>query len=149
MIFAAGMFTGIVFMLLTVTWFFRNAMIQTVPSRHSFEETISRAEAAIKNAGWGIPGQLNVNQMTAKKGVEVSTKVHIIELCKPEYAKAVLEDQGHFAAMIPCRIGIYERDGEVTIAKLNTGVMSKFLGGVVKKIMGRVGREEHRILSAI
>ena len=136
-------------MLVVMTWFFRNAMIQTVPSRYGFEETVSRTEEAIKKAGWGIPGQINVNAMTARKGVEIAPRVHIIELCKPEYAKAVLEDQSHFSAMMPCRIGIYEKGGRVYIAKLNTGMMSRFLGGVVKKMMGRVGREEKEILAAI
>ncbi len=149
MIFSAGILTGVVFMLLVMTWFFRNGMIQTVPSRHSFEETIRKTEEAIKNAGWGIPGQIDFNAMTAKKGVEIGPRVHIIELCKPEYAKTVLEEQSHFAAMMPCRIGIYEREGQVYIAKLNTGMMSRFLGGVVKKVMGRVGKEEHEILGAI
>ncbi len=149
MLFGAGLITGIVVMLLAMTWFFRNGMIQTVASRHDFEETIRKTEESIKKAGWGIPSQINVNAMTAKKGVEVGPKVHIIELCKPEYAKAVLEDRSHFAAMMPCRIGIYENDGQVFIAKLNTGAMSRFLGGVAKKMMGRVGREEKEILAAI
>ena len=149
MIFFGGVFVGIVFMLLVMVLFFRHGMIQTIPSRYGFEETVSKTEEAIKKAGWGIPGQIDVNAMTAKKGVEITPRVHIIELCKPAYAKAVLEDQSHFAAMMPCRIGIYEKDGRVYLAKLNTGMMSRFLGGVVKKMMGRVGREEKEILAAI
>jgi len=149
MIFFAGFFIGIVFMLLVMVLFFRHAMIQTSPSRYGFQETVSKTEEAIRKAGWGIPGQIDVNAMTARKGVEITPRVHIIELCKPEYAKAVLEDQSQFAAMMPCRIGIYERDGRVFIAKLNTGMMSRFLGGVAKKMMGRVGREEKEILASI
>jgi len=149
MIFSAGIFIGVVFMLLVMTWFFRNGMIQSVASPFGFDETVSKTEAAIKQAGWGIPGQINVNAMTAKKGIEIAPRVHIIELCKPEYAKAVLEDQSHFAAMMPCRIGIYEKDGRTYIAKLNTGMMSKFLGGVAKKMMGRVGAEEKEIVASV
>ncbi len=149
MLFVAGCITGIVLMLAVMTWFFRNAMIQTVPSVHDFDETVRRVEAAIKAAGWGIPGQLDINAMTAKKGVEIRPRVRIIELCKPEYAKKVLEDQPQFSAMMPCRIGIYERDGKVMVAKLNTGMMSRFLGGVVRTTMARVGKEEHQILAGL
>ncbi len=143
---AVGFFGGVAFMVLVMVWFFRNQMVQTFESKYDFEETIKRAEAAIKKSQWGIPGQHDVNAMTAKNGFNLNSRVHIIELCKPEYAKYVLDEQPHFAAMMPCSLGIYEEDGKVKISKLNTGMMGKFLGGTVKTIMGKIGREEHAIV---
>ncbi len=146
---SAGFLGGATFMVLVMIWFFRNQMVQTFDSEYDFEETVKRAEAAIKDSKWGIPGQHDVNAMTAKKGVHVKNRVHIIELCKPEYAKQVLEDQPHFAAMMPCRFGIFEENGKVKISKLNTGMMSKFLSGSVKTMMGKVGKEEHAIVQSM
>jgi len=51
--------------------------------------------------------------------------------------------------MMPCRIGIYEADGEVYVTRLNIGLMSKMFGGSIADVMGKVSDEEHRMLSAI
>jgi len=146
MAFFAGLLLGVLLMIAGMIWFFRTQMIQTFPSPYGFEETIERLEEAIKRAGWGVPTQLDFNALMAKKGVTLDKRVHVTELCKPEYAKSVLEDRAFFAAMMPCRIGVYEQNGKVWLAKMNTGMMSKFLGGVVQRVMGKVGAEEHAIL---
>ncbi len=49
--------------------------------------------------------------------------------------------------MMPCRIGIFEQKGGRTfVAKMNTGLMSLFFGGVVGRTMKQVAREEEAIL---
>jgi len=149
MMFATGFLAGVLVMVALMVWFFRTQMVQTFTSTHPFEETVQRTESAIKEAGWGIPGQLDINAMTAKKGVQINNRVHVIELCKPSYAKQVLDDQPQFSAMMPCRFGIYEVGGKVQISKLNTGMMSKFLGGTVAEMMQAVSKEEHIIINNI
>ena len=144
-----GFIAGIVVTIIAMVYVFRNYMMVAHEVPYDFRTSISKIEDAIKNAGWGIPGQINVNEMTAKKGVTVDLKVHIIELCKPQYAKGVLEDSPVFSAMMPCRLGVFERDGKTYVAKMNTGLMSMFFGGVAGKMMKKVAAEEEGILKAL
>ena len=144
-----GFVAGIALTVVAMIYVFRRQMMVATQVPYDFPTSISKVENAIKNAGWGIPGQIDVNQMTAKKGVNLGVKVHIIELCKPQYAKGVLESSPVFSAMMPCRIGVFERDGKTFVAKMNTGLMSMFFGGVAGKTMKKVAAEEEEILKAL
>ncbi|MFA5913703.1 MAG: DUF302 domain-containing protein [Burkholderiales bacterium] len=144
-----GFISGVVLTLIAVVYLFRHYMMVAKEVPYEFHASIAKLENSIKNAGWGIPGQIDVNQMTAKKGVNLALKVHIIELCKPQYAKGVLENSPVFSSMMPCRIGIFERDGKTFVAKMNTGLMSMFFGGVAGKMMKQVAAEEDVILKSL
>ena len=144
-----GFISGVVLTVMAVVYVFRNYMMVAKELPYDFQTSISKVENSIKNAGWGIPTQLDVNQMTAKKGVNLALKVHIIELCKPQYAKNVLEDSPVFSAMMPCRIGLFEREGKTYVAKMNTGMMSMLWGGIVGKTMKKVAEEEAAILKTL
>ncbi len=65
-------------------------------------------------------------------------------LCKAEYANAIVDKHHHMGAMMPCAWGVYEtNDGEVFLAKMNIGFMSKvFIGNIIGKMMGKVAKEE-------
>ena len=144
-----GFISGVVLSVIAMVYLFRRYMMVAKEVPYEFQTSISKIENSIKNAGWGIPGQIDVNQMTSKKGVKPGLKVHIIELCKPQYAKSVLENSPVFSAMMPCRIGIFERDGKTFVAKMNTGLMSMFFGGVAGKMMKQVAAEEDVILKTL
>lgn len=144
-----GFLSGIFVTMVAMVYVFRNHMITTKELPYDLQTSISLMEKSIKTAGWGIPTQLNVNKMTAEKGVALAVKIHIIELCKPEYAKHVLESAPAFSAMMPCRIGLFEQEGKTFVSKMNTGMMSMILGGIVGKTMKKVAKEEENILKTL
>jgi uncharacterized protein (DUF302 family) len=126
-------------------------MIVTHRSTLGFDETLAAIEAAIPEQGWASPGTLDLTAAMNKKGVDFSPRVAVISLCKPEYAKQVLESNRDISALMPCKIAIWEDDaGAVFISKMNTGMMAKLFGGTVAEVMGgSVAREEAAILSGV
>lgn len=129
----------------------RSKMIITHVSRYDFENTIAKVESAIRSAGWSLVESKRLNESLRKNGVDFSPQVHLIKLCKAEYAAEVLKDYRHMASLMPCTIAIYETDdGRVMLSKMNTGLMGKVFGGAVARVMGGyVAADETRMLKQI
>ena len=50
----------------------------------------------------------------AKKGVEFAHECLIFEVCQPQQAKKVLDENMSVSTALPCRISIYEEDGKTS-----------------------------------
>ena len=54
----------------------------------------------------------------AKKGVEFTHECRVFEVCQPQQAKEVLEQDMSISTMLPCRISVYEEEGKTILATL-------------------------------
>lgn len=72
-------------------------------------------------------------------------------ICKAKYANRITDRFPHMGAMMPCAWAVYETiDGQVYLAKMNIGLMSKiFIGNVIGNTMSKVAREEHVMLKEL
>ena len=71
-------------------------------------------------------------------------------VCKPQHANSVLSVEPKMGGIMPCTWAVYETtDGEVYIAKMNIGLMSKLFSGVIGKVMKDVAQTEEEMLSKI
>ena len=59
-------------------------------------------------------GGMNNKETMAKKGVEFAHECLIFEVCQPQQAKRVLDQNMSVSTALPCRISVYE-EGEKTI----------------------------------
>ena len=86
------------------------------------EKTIEQAakdleEAVIRNKF----GVLHIHDLKAtmkKKGVDFPHECRIFEVCNPQQAKAVLTNDISLNMALPCRISIWEENGQVKIGTL-------------------------------
>ena len=126
-------------------------MITVHESRYPLDETVTRLENAIKEKSWTHSGTRNMQKSLQKLGVEFPRQVTLVELCHPDYANRVLENDTHLATLMPCAFAVYEgKDGKVYVSGMNTGLMGKMFGGTVAEVMGeKVSADEEVILSAV
>lgn len=54
----------------------------------------------------------------AKKGVEFAPECLIFEVCQPQQAKKVLEQNMSVSTALPCRISLYKEGGKTMLATL-------------------------------
>lgn len=146
-----GIAIGVIALGVVMVIMMRSKMIVTHPSRFDFQTTIEKVENAIKDAGWSLVESKRLNDNLEKHGVNFTPQVHLIKLCKAQYAAEVLTDNRHLACLMPCTIAIYEAEGgRVMLSKMNTGVMGKVFGGTVARVMGGyVAADEERMLKDI
>jgi uncharacterized protein (DUF302 family) len=126
-------------------------MLSTHESKFAgVEETAAALKAAIEEAGWSCPAVRDMNASMAKEGVTFEEPVRIVELCKAEYAKAVLTDNPEVSTLMPCAWGVYKKEGKVYITGMNTGLMGKLFGGTIARVMGgSVAKDEAAILKKV
>ena len=88
----------------------------------STEQSVSDAAVALHAAvdanRFGVMQVHNLKETMAKKGVEFERECLIFEVCQPQQAKKVLEQNMSVSTALPCRISIYEEGGKTILATL-------------------------------
>lgn len=145
-----GAFVGFLAAMLLVWILMKPLMLVTHPSPYGVEETCQRLKASIEANGWRCPAIRDMNAAVEKEGLSMKVPVRIVELCKADYAKDVLESNPEVSTLMPCAFGVYEKDGKVYVTGLNTGLMGKLMGGNIARVMGGgVATDEAKIMECL
>jgi uncharacterized protein (DUF302 family) len=109
----------------------------------STDRTVSEAAAALQAAvqanHFGVMQVHNLKETMEKKGVEFGHECLIFEVCQPQQAKKVLDQNMSVSTALPCRISIYEEGGKTVLATLKpTTLLAMFnapqLEGVAQEV---------------
>ncbi len=88
----------------------------------STDKTVSEVAAALQIAvpanHFGIMQVHNLQETMSRKGVEFTRECQIFEVCQPQQAKKVLEQNMSISTALPCRISLYREDGKTILATL-------------------------------
>jgi uncharacterized protein (DUF302 family) len=105
----------------------------------SVSEAADALHAAVQANHFGVMQVHNLKETMAKKGVEFSRECLIFEVCQPQQAKKVLDEDMSVSTALPCRISIYEEGGKTILATLKpTTLLAMFnmpqLKGVAQEV---------------
>jgi len=114
-------------------------MLIKLPTDKTVSEAAVALQAAVESNHFGVMHFHNLKETMTKKGVEFDRECLIFEVCQPQQAKKVLEENMSVSTALPCRISIYEEDGKTTLATLKpTTLLSMFntpqLEGVAQEV---------------
>ena len=88
----------------------------------STTKTVSEAAADLRSAVeahyFGVMHVHDLKETMTKKGIEFAHECLIFEVCQPQQAKKVLEENMSVSTALPCRISIYEEGGKTVLATL-------------------------------
>lgn len=74
----------------------------------TFDETIERVTNALKDKGFGILTEINI-QKTFKQKLDVDTsKYMILGACNPNLAHQALQEEPTIGLLLPCNVIVYE-----------------------------------------
>jgi uncharacterized protein (DUF302 family) len=93
-------------------------MLITLSANKSVAETAVALQAAVGANHFGVMQVHNLKETMEKKGVEFERECLIFEVCQPEQAKKVLDQNMSVATALPRRISIYEEGGKTILATL-------------------------------
>jgi uncharacterized protein (DUF302 family) len=109
----------------------------------STNKTVSEAavalQAAVQANHFGVLQVHNLKETMTKKSVEFPQECLIFEVCQPQQAKKVLDENMSVSTALPCRISIYEEGGKTILATLKpTALLAMFnapqLEGVAQEV---------------
>ncbi|MBU1568116.1 MAG: DUF302 domain-containing protein [Proteobacteria bacterium] len=90
--------------------------------KFSTDKTVTEVAAALQLAvpanHFGVMQVHNLKESMIKKGVEFTRECLVFEVCQPQQAKKVLEQNMSISTALPCRISIYQEDGKTVLATL-------------------------------
>lgn len=93
-------------------------MLIKLPINKTLSESAASLQAAVEANHFGVMQIHNLQETMTKKGVEFAHECLIFEVCQPQQAKKVLEENMSVSTALPCRISIYEEGGKTVLATL-------------------------------
>ncbi len=93
-------------------------MLIKLATDQTVTETAAALQAAVEANHFGVMQVHNLKDSMTRKGVDFSLECLIFEVCQPQQAKKVLDENMSVSTALPCRISIYEEDGKTILATL-------------------------------
>ncbi len=87
----------------------------TVKTNESVEKAIQTLEVQLKAESFGVLWQFNIKETLENKGFNFEQPYHVLEVCNPKEAKNILEKNALAGYFLPCKIVIYEENGDTMI----------------------------------
>jgi len=90
----------------------KDPMLVKLSTDQTVGEAAAALQAAVQANHFGVMQVHNLKETMAKKGVEFVRECLIFEVCQPQQAKKVLDEDMSISTALPCRISIYEENGK-------------------------------------
>ena len=104
-------------------------LVFTHKASNDFKTIEDRIEEDAKAIGLGLkkvyPFSVNLPE---QQGLEINEAASVYELCMPSLAADLLNTQPELNVLMPCRISLYEKQGEVFVSTPNLEVQLDALG---------------------
>jgi uncharacterized protein (DUF302 family) len=149
----AGIVAGIIIMSIAVFVAMPKMMINVHESSLGFEETVAALEKAVaEQPGWKVPKVFDIQKNIIDAKLGPMTRVKIVTLCNPKYAKTILTDDRDkmVSTMMPLGIGVYETtDGRILLSDMNIGLMGMMFGGTIAEVMSDASEDIKAIIGKV
>lgn len=94
----------------------------------SYEQAIERTKAALKEQGFGVLSEIDIQKaMKEKLGIEFPRHL-ILGACNPNLARQALEVEPSLGLLLPCNVVIRETEGKIEVAVIDAEQMLSFTG---------------------
>ena len=118
-----------------------------VETDKSVVDTLAALQAAIARHQYGVLHIHDLRATLQKKGHELGSDCHVLEVCNPKQAVSVLREDISMNMALPCRISVYEEAGKT---KIGTILPSAILGMMSdSRALGDVAGQVERDLKQI
>lgn len=105
----------------------KETILVKIPTGKNVHDATSALEVAVKANHFGVMQVHNLQETMVKKGIDFPRECIIVEVCQPQQAKTVLEQNMSVSTALPCRISIYAEGGKTVLATVKpTALLAMF-----------------------
>lgn len=90
-----------------------------ISSGLNIEKVVDKVPLACEQTGFALLQTYVYHEIVKSKGFPIDRKVYIYEICQAKTAAAMLTRFPHFSIFMPCKLAVYENNGETVIATMN------------------------------
>lgn len=91
-------------------------MVYIEKTNKSVEETVKAFEEKVSDFKFGILHIHKIKETLISKGVDFENECQVLDVCNPNYAKMLLTEDMTISTIMPCKIAVYEKDGQTYVA---------------------------------
>ena len=91
-------------------------MKQTFNTAKSVDELIEDIQKILPNYGFGLQHIHNPPEKLREKGIDFNKECKILDICSPKIANEFLTQDISLSCIMPCKISVYDDNGQTTIA---------------------------------
>lgn len=114
---------------------------------YSFDQAIERVVEELKNEGFGVLTEIDVQETLKKKINADFHKYKILGACNPHFAFKALSAENKIGTMLPCNVIVQQHDnGQVEISAVDP-VAS--MAAIQNESLGAVATEVRRKLQSV
>jgi uncharacterized protein (DUF302 family) len=120
-------------------------MLIKISTGKTVNEAAAALQAAVQANHFGVMQIHNLKETMMKKGVEFGRECLLFEVCQPQQAKRVLDQDMSISTALPCRISIYEENSKTIMVTLKpTTLLRMFneprLEGVAQEVEATISK---------
>ena len=93
-------------------------MYYIVPTTKTVDDAARDLEAAVRKHGFGVLHVYDLKETLTKKGYPLAPHCRVFEVCNPQQATRVLQQDMRLNMALPCRISVFEDDGVTKIGTI-------------------------------
>ncbi|MEO6004684.1 MAG: DUF302 domain-containing protein [Opitutus sp.] len=86
-------------------------------------QAVADIQVSVKQHGYGVLHIYDLKETLASKGFELANACHILEVCNPKQAVAVLTADMGMNIALPCRISVYQDGGKTLIGMVRPSAL--------------------------
>ncbi|WP_428023952.1 DUF302 domain-containing protein [Arcobacter sp.] len=91
-------------------------MVYIEKSEKSVQEVVDKIQEIISTYKFGVQHIHNIKQTLNSKGIDFKNECQVLDICSPKVAENFLSNDMSLSSIMPCKISVYEEDGETTVA---------------------------------
>ncbi len=91
-------------------------MVYIEKSEKSVQEVVDKIQEIISTYKFGVQHIHNIKQTLNSKGIDFKNECQVLDICNPKVAENFLSNDMSLSSIMPCKISVYEEDGETTVA---------------------------------
>jgi uncharacterized protein (DUF302 family) len=118
---------------------------------YTFEETIEKVTALLKDQGFGIVTEMNVDKTLKEKiGVDFR-RYKILGACNPHFAYQALQMEDKLGTLLPCNVIVQEMEsGKVEVAAMNPdSAFETVKNDELKRVAGKVTEILNEVIAGL
>ena len=119
--------------------------------KRPFDQTVAKVRDALKDEGFGVITEINVQKTVTEKLGETTRPYLILGACNPALAHRAITAEPEIGLLMPCNVCVWEdRGGAVTVAAVDVESLFKLVNNTsLAGIAGEVNSKLRRVVEKV